>query len=246
MSSASQTKIFGMNVSVDPKVIVLLLVILAALIYYFTSSSDSPGSSSSASPASTLPNIGRPAGGVNPSLVGRAAAARRAAARAAKNVNDTLKLVAVDGSRGDVDPTLRLGLLERVRAVPEASGLRNLFDTTAAAAQNLPPLPAHPPKMTPGPLTTGPDQTAASTPPPPPPFSIPLKYYGFVKPTGHAVNESRGFFMDGDNILVGGEGDVLEKRFLIVALTPNSARLEDTQAKQGQDLQVTPEATPSQ
>jgi hypothetical protein len=49
-------------------------------------------------------------------------------------------------------------------------------------------------------------------------------------------------FLDGDNILMGGEGDVLEKRYLIVALTPNSARLEDTQMKQGQDVPVTPAA----
>jgi hypothetical protein len=52
--------------------------------------------------------------------------------------------------------------------------------------------------------------------------------------------------MDGDNILVGGEGDVLEKHFLIVALTPATARLEDTQAKKGQELLVTPEAPASQ
>jgi hypothetical protein len=38
---------------------------------------------------------------------------------------------------------------------------------------------------------------------------------------------------------------VLERRYLIVALTPNTARVEDTQLKQGQDVPVTPEA-PSQ
>jgi hypothetical protein len=36
---------------------------------------------------------------------------------------------------------------------------------------------------------------------------------------------------------------MLERRYLIVALTPNSAKVEDTQLKQGQDLAVTPEAT---
>jgi hypothetical protein len=79
-----------------------------------------------------------------------------------------------------------------------------------------------------------------------PPFSIPLKYYGFAKSKGRSTDGSRGLFLDGDNILIGSEGDMLEKRFLIVALTPNTARLEDTQAKQGQELQVTPEAPPSQ
>jgi hypothetical protein len=138
-------------------------------------------------------------------------------------------------------------VLERVKNVPPATGSRNLFDTSAeAVAQNLPQMPKNPPKIIPGPQPDNPAAVANNAPPPPPPFSIPLKYYGFVRPTGHALDGSRGFFLDGDNILVGGEGDVLEKRFLIVALTANSARLEDTQAKQGQDLPVTPEAPVSQ
>jgi hypothetical protein len=73
---------------------------------------------------------------------------------------------------------------------------------------------------------------------------IPLKYYGFAKPVG-AVN-SRGFFLDGDNVLVGSEGETLKQRYLIVQLSPTSARLEDTQMKQGQTLPVTPAALPTQ
>jgi hypothetical protein len=48
--------------------------------------------------------------------------------------------------------------------------------------------------------------------------------------------------MDGDNVLVGTEGDVLLLHFLIVSLTPASARIEDTQMKQGKDIMVSPEA----
>ena len=53
---------------------------------------------------------------------------------------------------------------------------------------------------------------------------------------------NRGYFMDGDNILMATEGDVLESRFLVVALSPRTARVEDIQMKQGQDLQLIPEA----
>jgi len=53
---------------------------------------------------------------------------------------------------------------------------------------------------------------------------------------------NRGYFMDGENILMATEGDVLESRFLVVALSPNTARIEDIQLKQGQDLQLIPEA----
>lgn len=239
--STSQTKVFGIRLGVDPKVIVLALLVVAGLVYYFTSSSsDTPSGSSSGAQTASVPAVRA----VNPSLTARATAIRRS--RVAKSDENTLKLVPVDGSRGDVDPTLRLGLLDRVKSVPQANDMRNLFDSGAPVmAQNMPPIPKNAPRIMPKPTTMA-SSMPVNQPPPQPPFSIPLKYYGFVKPTGHALDGSRGFFMDGENILVGGEGDVLEKRFLIVALTPNSARLEDTQAKQGQELQVTPEAPPSQ
>lgn len=52
--------------------------------------------------------------------------------------------------------------------------------------------------------------------------------------------------MDGENILMATEGDVLKSRFLVVALSPNTARVEDIQMKQGQDLQLIPEAVTTQ
>ena len=82
--------------------------------------------------------------------------------------------------------------------------------------------------------------------------AIPLKYYGFEKPAQSVVNpnvastvgNNRGFFLDGDNVLVASEGEVLKQRYLVVELTPNSARLEDTQMKQGQTLPVVVAAMP--
>jgi hypothetical protein len=76
-----------------------------------------------------------------------------------------------------------------------------------------------------------------------PVVNIPFKYYGFVKP-GSKGETNRGFFLDGDNVIVASEGELLKQRYLVVALTPNSARMEDTQLKQGQTLPLVPEATP--
>jgi hypothetical protein len=121
--------------------------------------------------------------------------------------------------------------------------LRNLFEAGGAVLADMPKLPPHPPKIPVKPVET---QVATNQPPAAPAapqFLIPLKYYGFARSAARAIDGNRGLFMDGDNILIGAEGDLLEKRFLIVALTPNMARLEDTQSRQGQDLQVTPEAT---
>ena len=77
---------------------------------------------------------------------------------------------------------------------------------------------------------------------PKPVVNIPLRYYGFVKP-GMKTDSNRGFFMEGDNILIATEGDVLEQRYLVVARRiPITARVEDIQMKQGQDLPFTAEA----
>jgi hypothetical protein len=74
-------------------------------------------------------------------------------------------------------------------------------------------------------------------------LNIPLKYYGFVT-AGQKNQGSRGLFLDGDNVVVGSEGELVMKRYLVVSLTPTSARLEDTQLKKGQTLRVVPAATP--
>jgi hypothetical protein len=71
-------------------------------------------------------------------------------------------------------------------------------------------------------------------------INIPLKYYGFAKPVGRGEN-NRAFFLDGDNILIASEGDVLKQKYLVVELTPTSARLEDTEVKKGKTLSLVPE-----
>jgi hypothetical protein len=153
-----------------------------------------------------------------------------------------LRLKPVDPS-SVIDPTLKLGMLDRVRSVKLIEGGRNLFDTGPDIAQvQLPKIPVAKP-MLPKPLPIGPAQPPP--PPPPPHVQIPLRYYGFVRPTLRG-DGNRGYFMDGENILMATEGDVLESRFLVVALSPNTARIEDIQLKQGQDLPLIPEAVVTQ
>jgi hypothetical protein len=96
------------------------------------------------------------------------------------------------------------------------------------------------PIINPGPVPPQPPPPAG-----PPPVNIPLKYYGFVKPmeTGEV---NRGFFLDGDNVLVASEGQVLKQRYLVVELGPNTAKMEDTQMKEGQSLPVVPAALQQQ
>jgi hypothetical protein len=137
-----------------------------------------------------------------------------------------------------VDPTLRLDLLARLERLQPATSVRNLFELgpapapTNAAAIKGPTIMPKPLPVAAGP--GGPGNAA-------PAFNIPLKYYGFVRPMNKGES-NQGFFLDGDNILVASEGQMLQQKYLVVALTPTSARLEDVQMKQGQTLPLVAEA----
>jgi hypothetical protein len=230
------TKLFGFQIPVQPKILVggLVAVVVGLGLYnFFGSGDDSAASPSRASVVRATSSI--------PSTAPSAAVARRLDL-ANKAKQGTLRLKPVDPS-SVVDPTLKLILLDRVRAVKPLEGGRNLFESGPDISQvNMPVVPKMPPMMPKTP-PVGPMPPAA--PPPPPPVNIPLRYYGFVRPSLRG-DGNRGYFMDGENILMATEGDVLESRFLVVALSPNTARVEDIQLKQGQDLQLIPEAVTAQ
>ncbi len=233
MSSAAQTKIFGIRLGVDPKILVGVLVALAGLMFWYNSrGDDEPAGSSSASHAATPAAV--------PATV-ETAKNRVQRRRSSRDDRSTLRLRNIDPSHGDIDPELRLDLLQRLANVKAPSAMRNLFESGPATQAG-------------GPFAGMPNRVIATTKPvvlPPVQASypvmpkieanIPLKYYGFVKPV-NSGDGNRGFFLDGDNILVATEGQLVQQRYMVVQLNPLSARLEDTQIKMGQTLPVVPEA----
>lgn len=239
MAAQAQTKIFGLKLNVDPKIFVGALIVVAALLFWYNSRSDDDTPASATVHHDAAPTSATAGVPTRP----RAVASRRTTQNLADR--DTLRLRPIDPTRGDVDPTLRLDLLARLQTVQPALPGRSLFEVgpgplSAADAKLL----AHPPivpKVTPTAVAA--NGPAAPTAPAEQPLNIPLKYYGFVKP-GEKADGNQGLFLDGDNVVVGAEGDVVMKRYLIVSLTPTSARLEDTQVKKGQTLNVVPAATP--
>jgi hypothetical protein len=68
------------------------------------------------------------------------------------------------------------------------------------------------------------DHSHDAPPPPPPPPPIPLKFYGFATQTGQA---KRVFLSSGDDVFVGTEGQVINKRYRIVKINNNSVEIED-------------------
>jgi hypothetical protein len=140
-----------------------------------------------------------------------------------------------------IDPTLRLDLLAKVQAVEMQGGNRNLFQVGQPPAPPLPKEPIIKPKT---PLQVAQEEAQkkadAGPPPPPPAPPITLKYYGYSSARGDT--RKRAFFLDGDDILVGAEGDMVKKRYRVVRIGVNSVVMEDTQFKHEQTLPLQEEA----
>ncbi len=235
MSASPVSAEKGFTLGAEPKKVGALVLIMAiAAVLWWRNSGDSPTSSSAPAPVTT-----RQQPGVPPVVPATAHILRR---HGNQNERSVFEMRPIDPSRGDVDPTLRLELLDRLRAVKLASVGRSLFESGTApapAAANAVIIP----KAKPGPAgpIIPPQPTAPSHPETPPPPPIPLKFYGYIR-AANKGDVRRGFFMDGDVILVATEGETIKQRYRVVTFQDNSATMEDTVTKSRQTLTIVPEA----
>ena len=217
-------------------VFLVVLTVAAAYLLYSNVFSSAPGSGSAGPPGASAarpatpdarPQAAAPASNTSANS-GRTAASRRTSQEfrpvwKRKTTFDT----------STIDPKLRLDLLAKVQSVELGPAVRNLFTWGTTAAPALPKEPGPIVPKTPEQIRREQEAaTAAALPPPPPP--IPLKYYGYTaqRVDGH----KRAFFLDGDDIFVAAEGDVVKRRYKVVRIGINSAVVEDTQLNNTQTL----------
>ena len=135
-----------------------------------------------------------------------------------------------------VDPTLRLDILAKLQGINVEGMHRSIFDFGQAAPPpqvaeaKKPKAPS--PLIGPVPPPSAQTQAAAVDPPKPTAPPIPFKFYGYI------TNQpsKRAFFMDGEDIHVVREGDVVKNRYKIVRIGVNSVVVEDMQFKSQQTL----------
>jgi hypothetical protein len=116
-----------------------------------------------------------------------------------------------------LDPTLRLDVLKSSEEVTYKGSGRDIF-------QNQPEPP--PVAVIKPVINTGP-------PPPPPPPPIPLKFYGF---SGNKSGPKQVFLSKGEDIFIAKEGQIIDRRYRIIKIGPNSVEVEDVLTNNRQTL----------
>lgn len=236
MSAATASRTVKSKLGADSRKVTILavLVVIAVVLFLYDMTS---GSSPSPAPAGLTAHTSTalPATGTPATVPPRRKLNQRSSER---NVL-RMRAVTAEAQRGNIDPTLRLDLLERLQNVQPTSGMRSLFEAgTVAAPQPVAIVKA--PKIIPGPLPQAGGTDPSGVGAPSAPVSIPLKFYGFSAPA-NSTGPRHGFFLDGDIILIAAEGEVMKDRYRVVNLSSNSAQVEDMQTKSQQSLPLTPE-----
>ena len=115
-----------------------------------------------------------------------------------------------------LDPTLKLDLLASAEQTAYEGNGRNIFVSQPD------------PVKIPDPVAKGNTDAAAQppwTPPPvPPPTPIPLKFFGFASKAGEA---KKIFLSQGEDVWVAGEGEIVNRRYKVLHISPNSVEMQD-------------------
>ena len=125
-----------------------------------------------------------------------------------------------------LDPTLDLNLLHRSEEIKYAGNGRNIFVAGSVAIEKL--------KAN---GTTDKQAAAIHTPPPilPPP-PITLKFFGFANRPGET---KKVFLSQGEDIFIAAEGDIVDRRYRVVHISPTAVDVEDVINNNRQSLPLT-------
>jgi hypothetical protein len=124
-----------------------------------------------------------------------------------------------------LDPTLRTDLLKNSEGSEYKGTGRNIFEAQATPAPIAKEKPAVVAQQ--GPI--GP-------PPPPPPPPIPLKFFGFANKPGQQKSI---FLVNGDNIFIGREGDIVNRRYKILRISSSEVEIQDVLDNHTETIRLT-------
>ena len=217
-ASVRSNSIFGIRIGVDPKILAGGLLAVAAAILFINPRSEE-GSKAMAASRPAAPGLVVQAGYRSiPKLP-----------RASSQEPDTLAVEQIEPSNGEIHGTFRQNLLSRLQQSSPDSDGRSLFGlrtapidkTTHSILEQVP-------------VVSKVEPVSLQAPP-----AMGVNYYGFVK-SKEGVQPEKGLFLEGNNLMIGSEGEKLTNRYRVVQLTSTAARLEDVDAKRVQTLTLVP------
>jgi hypothetical protein len=234
------------KIGAEPRKLAILggLIVIATVSYFL--SRNSAGSDTPTRPAGGATAVVTPGSGAILRPVSRTSrVTQNGVGNNPKEFKPSMK-VANDIELASVDPTLRLNELAKLQDVKVEASARSLFEISAAPPPEVKLSPEPDKKIKPAVPFVGPMPPGPPPPPPPKPKAppIPLKFYGFVNPARPDVK--RAFFLEGEDILIAGEGDVIKKHYKILRIGVNSAEVEDIQFKGDNTKQTLPLETEGQ
>jgi len=124
-----------------------------------------------------------------------------------------------------LDPTLQIDLLKNSEGAEYKGSGRNIFEAQAAIPEPDRSVLAKTPEPAPQPIV--------SSPPPPP---IPLKFFGFASRPGQPKTI---FLANGEDVFIGKEGDIVNRRYKIVHISPSQVEIEDVLNNNRQTIPLT-------
>jgi hypothetical protein len=133
------------------------------------------------------------------------------------------KLVPVVEPR--LDPTLDLNLLSQSEEIKYAGNGRNIFVAGSVPIEK--------------PKANGTDKQDAGLRPPPtiqPPPPITLKFFGFANRPGET---KKVFLSQGEDIFIAAEGDIVDRRYRVLHISPIAVDVEDVLNNNRQSLPLT-------
>lgn len=165
-----------------------------------------------------------------PSLPATAPVAEPTTATAARtSVRRTASGKIVPAAEPRLDPTLDFNLLSQSEEMKYAGNGRNIFVAGS--------MPIEPAKK--NGTTDAKDAVSATLrqpPPIPPPPPITLEFFGFANRPGET---KKVFLSQGDDIFIAAEGDIVDRRYRVLHISPTAVDVEDVINNNRQSLPLT-------
>jgi hypothetical protein len=127
------------------------------------------------------------------------------------------------GSASSLDPTLHPEIMEQAESLEYTGSGRNIFSQFSAPPAIPKPIASVRNVV---PVDTGP-------PPPPPPPPINLRFYGYA---AQKNGQKQVFLLQGDDIFIASEGDIVDRRYRVGKIGTLSVQVEDLPYHNTQNL----------